>query len=75
MGRNVKEPDFIFMKGFVTRRAVQNCSEWLCELVSFPSPRGLLEGWGEVPDLAGKVNSCFFLSCPQFRSSDWLNIR
>lgn len=56
MGRNYKEPDFILMKAFVTRRAVQNCSEWLCELVSFPSHRGLLDVWGEVPDLAGKVS-------------------
>lgn len=56
MGRNYKEPDFILMEGFVTRRAVQNCSEWLFELMSFPSHRGLLEGWGEVPDLAGEVS-------------------
>lgn len=58
VGRNHQEADFILMKGFVTRRAVKSCSEWLCELAELrPSPRGLSGGWGEVPDLAGEVTS------------------
>ena len=56
MGRNYKEEDFILMKDLVASRAVQNCGEWLCERVIFSLPRGLA-GWGEVPDLAGRVSS------------------
>ena len=57
--RNHQEADFIVMKGFITRRAVKNCSERLCEPGSCPCPchRGSSEGWGEVRALAGKVTS------------------
>lgn len=64
------------MKDSLIRRAVHNCSELLCELVSSRSPGGL-EGWGEV--LTWLVEwprwQLSLLPCCQLRSSDWLKVR